>query len=118
MKRSKYKGLTFTLEHQFNCKVVIASRLDAPTSIIVVLDLPELPADAERFVKRSVPAWLSFSVWTYQALREVARDPNSRVADLMTAAHVLPKSVQTNAMYDLIALENPLAAQRLRDMIG
>jgi hypothetical protein len=118
VKRSRYKGLTFTLERHFNCKVVIASRVDAPTNIIVVLDLPELPADAERFVKSSIPAWLSFSVWTYGSLRDIARDPNSRVADLVTAAHVLPKSVQTNAIYDLIALEDPLAAERLRDMLG
>ncbi|NJK45575.1 MAG: hypothetical protein HC933_16035 [Pleurocapsa sp. SU_196_0] len=118
MNRAKHAGLSFQLERVFDAKVRVVSRVDASNSVIVVVDLPELPTDAERIVKKVFPSWLSFSVWTYQHLRAIASDPNSRIADLLTAAHVLPRSVQTNAMYELIALEDAVVAQRLQDLAG
>jgi hypothetical protein len=116
--RAKHAGLGFQLERVFDAKVRVVSRVDVPNSVIVIVDLPELPVDAERMVKKVFPSWLSFSVWTYGHLRAIASDPNSRIADLLTAAHVLPRSVQTNAVYELIALEDAAVAQRLQDMLG
>jgi hypothetical protein len=114
---TKHKGLGFVLEREFSAKTMVRSRVDESNSIIVVLDLPELPADAERIVRRNIPAWLKFSVWTYPSLRDIARDPNSPLESLLTAAHVLPKSVETNPIFEWIALENPGLAQRLRTLL-
>jgi hypothetical protein len=118
MTQAKHKGWKFQLERLFHAKVNVVSRVDRSNTIIVVVDIPELPEDVERKIKSVLPAWLSFSVWTYQALRTVASNPNSRLEDLLVAAHVLPKSVQTNAMYEWISLEDPMMAQRLQDMLS
>jgi hypothetical protein len=117
MNQTKHKGLGFLLEREFGTKVMVRSRVDQSNSVIVVLDVPELPADAERIVKRNLPAWLKFSVWTYTQLRDIARDPNSSLEALLTAAHVLPKSVETNPIFDWIALENPALAERLQKLL-
>jgi hypothetical protein len=49
------QGLGFLLEREFDAQVMVRYRVNQSNSIIVVLDVPELPADAERIVKRSVP---------------------------------------------------------------
>jgi hypothetical protein len=115
MTQAKHKGWAFQLERLFGAKVRVVSRVDAPNHVIVVVDTLELPVDAENIVKRTLPAWLSFSVWTYQHLRAIAVDPKSTLEELFVAAHILPRSVQTNAMYELIALEDPMLAMRLQD---
>jgi hypothetical protein len=117
MTQAKHKGWKFQLERLFDAKVNVVSRIDERNNVIVVIDVPELPDTAERTIRAVLPAWLSFSVWTYQQSRAIASDPNSRLEDLLVAAHVLPRSVQTNAMYEWIALEDPVMARRLQDML-
>ena len=52
----KHEGSGFPLEREFGAKTMVRSLADESNSIVAVLDVLELPADAEHVVKRSVPA--------------------------------------------------------------
>jgi hypothetical protein len=57
-----------------------------------------LPTSAESIVKCTLTAWLSFSLWTYRHLRDIAANPNGALEELFVTAHILLRSVQMNAM--------------------